>query len=91
MSKTVFTKKKAKEIALRQFGQTLDAIIGYSDPNYTLKQSGEDLRQNLEEDLADAGYTVTENRTDMIITAYDKFRNDLETHLRKRYKEIYMS
>ena len=67
-----FTKKVAREIAGRQFGQTLDCIIGRQDPDYNFDSSISKFEQTFTEDLEERGIIATPKRIEIINNYYQK-------------------
>ncbi len=70
-----FNQKIAKEIAQKQFDQTLDAVIGYTDPDYHLSDDIDEYEQNFEEDLQEKGINPTPIKIEAITIQYQKMKD----------------
>jgi hypothetical protein len=84
MSNT-FTNKKAKDIAFKNFGHTLDCVLGYSDSGYSIKDEADSFDQNFEEDITELGVTPTDGRIKMVRDYYKKMVSDFEKFVRNKY------
>ena len=80
-----FTKKIAKDIASKSFGQTLDCILGYSDAWFDLTSNRDAYEQDFIEDIEEKGFVVTDNRVDVIWNEFEKMRFKFIGDIRKKY------
>lgn len=83
--KSQFSRKIAKDIAMKSFGHTLDCMLGYSDSGYSLKNEGEEFEQNFEEDLQSMGIVVNERRIKVIVNRYNEICKRFEKMVRAKY------
>lgn len=83
--KRKFTYMVANHVAQISFDYTLDCILGHSDSDYNLGNTGEEFEQNFEEDLLKLGCVVNERRLRKCAEAYDRIRKKLEKHIQAKY------
>lgn len=83
------TNKVVREIALKNFGHTLDCAMGYSDAGYSLQSKWDEFEQNFAEDLEERGFVVNNIRLQRIGKVYETMVKRFEAHIRKKYKNIY--
>lgn len=67
-----FNQKIAKEIAQRQIDQTIDCVLGVTDPDYSLHDEIHVFEQNFEEDLQEKGINPTSSKIASITKHYEK-------------------
>lgn len=70
--KTKFTRAIAKEIAYRQFNDTLDCVTGKQDPYWGLRETSNTFEEDFVNLLNDNDIVVTQARLKMIKDYYDK-------------------
>lgn len=84
-----FSNKIAREIAEKQFDQTLDCMRGVTDPDYGLDDELYEFEQNFEEDLQERGVNTTPARVEKIKEIYGKMAEKARAKLDKVYKSLY--
>ena len=80
-----FNASIAKAIATNQFGQTIDCIIGNSDPDYSLSDEIHVYEQNFEEDLQEMGINPTPVKIEQINIQYERLVKKAVEALEKIY------
>lgn len=83
--KRQFSNKIAKDIAEKNFGHTLDCVLGYSDSMYTLSDDSSTFEQNFEEDLEEKGIKITPYRVKICCKYYDEMVDKFKKMVRKKY------
>jgi hypothetical protein len=84
-----FNKKIAREIAEKQFDQTLDCMKGVTDPDYGFDTELWNFDQNFEEDLIEKDINPTPNRVKIISEYYEKLVEKGKKKLDKVYNSLY--
>lgn len=82
-----FNQKIAKQIAQKQFDQTLDCILGVTDPDYSLSTDLNDFEQNFEEDLLEIGVNPSNWKIESITKHYGKLVEKAKKALTKMYSK----
>jgi hypothetical protein len=84
-----FNKKIAREIAEKQFDQTLDCMKGVTDSDYGFDTELWNFDQNFEEDLIERDINPTPNRVRIISEYYEKLVNNGKKKVDKVYNSLY--
>lgn len=78
-----FNQKIAKEIAQKQLDQTIDCVLGITDPYYNLFDNASEFEQNFEEDLQSKGITPTSFKIESIKKQYQRMTEKAITALKR--------
>jgi hypothetical protein len=86
--KNNFSKKIAKEIAIRQLEWTLDCMYGNGESDYHLLTDTTKFEDNFVEDLESRNITSTQKRIEIINSYYTKYVEVITTKIENYLKML---